>query len=75
MTSLVHIPRLCFFWLLFAQLLLMGMHALELPWWIWPLWGMCYGWRLMIYYGRLGFPGNYLKTLLILVGLVGMAHY
>lgn len=75
MTSLVHIPRLCFFWLLFAQLMLMGMHAPELPWWIWPLWGMCYGWRLMIYYGRLGFPNPYVKTLLVLIGLVGLGHH
>lgn len=75
MTSLVHIPRICFYWLLFAQLMLMGVHAPELPWWIWPLWAMCYGWRLMIYYGRLGFPRNYLKTLLVVIGLVGLGHY
>ena len=43
MTSVVHNPRICFFWLLFAQLVLMVVHVTELPWWIWPLWGMCYG--------------------------------
>lgn len=75
MTSVVHIPRICFFWLLFAQLVLMVVHVTELPWWIWPLWGMCYGWRLMIYYGRLGFPGNAVKILLVVIGLVGLVHY
>lgn len=75
MTSLLHIPRICFFWLLLAQLLLMGVHATELPWWIWPLWGMCYGWRLMIYYGRLGFPRHYVKILLVLIGLVALGHH
>jgi transglutaminase-like putative cysteine protease len=75
MTSLSHIPRLCFFWLLMAQLALVGAHATELPWWIWPLWGICYGWRLMIYYGRLGFPKNYVIALLVVAGLVGLAYY
>ncbi len=75
MTSLTQIPRLCFFWLFFAQLVLMGAHVTELPWWIWLLWGLCYGWRLMIYYGRLGFPGNIFKTLLVVIGVVGLGHY
>ena len=75
MTSRIHIPRICFFWLLLAQLVLMGAHAAELPWWIWPLWGICYGWRLMIYYGRLGFPKNYVIALLVVIGLVGLGYY
>ena len=75
MKSLVHIPRICFFWLFFAQLALMGAHATELPWWIWLVWGLCYGWRLMIYYGRAGFPGNIFKTLLVVIGIVGLGHH
>ncbi|HEY7712668.1 MAG TPA: DUF3488 and transglutaminase-like domain-containing protein [Candidatus Entotheonella sp.] len=76
MTSVSHIPRPCFFWLFAAQLLLMVSHLSELPWWIWIVWSLCYSWRLLIYYGRLGFPSIWFKTLLILVGLLGFSrHY
>ena len=53
----------------------MGAHFADLPWWIWPVWGLCYGWRLMIYYGRLGFPKTYVKTILAIVGLMGLSKY
>lgn len=63
------IPRISLLWLLAALLLLIVPHVVRLPVWVTVLLFSCMGWRLLIYAGRLGFPGKLLKISIVLVAL------
>ena len=63
------IPRISLLWLLAALLLLILPHVVRLPVWVTVLLLGCMGWRLLIYAGRLGFPGKWLKIAIVVVAL------
>lgn len=45
----------------------------SLPWWLLAVSGLCIGWRLLVFLGRISFPGKWLKASLVLLCCAGIA--
>jgi transglutaminase-like putative cysteine protease len=67
------IPRSSLVLLLVAQTLVILPQVPRLSPWILLMWGICVLWRVFIYQGRWGYPGNAVKAGLILLAGVGVA--
>ena len=63
------IPRMSLLWLLAGLLLLILPHVVRLPVWVTVLLLACMSWRLLIFLGRLGFPGKWMKISIVMVAL------
>lgn len=63
------IPRLTIWWLLGALALVVAPHLLRLPIWISALIVGCVVWRILIFYGRMGFPSKWLKFAIVFLAL------
>ena len=70
------IPRSSLALLLVAQALVILPQVPRLSPWILVMWGICVLWRVFIYQGRWGYPGNAVKAgLIVLAGVgVGTSH-
>lgn len=67
------IPRSSLVLLLVAQALVILPQVPRLSPWILVMWGICVLWRVFIYQGRWGYPGNAVKAGLIVLAGVGVA--
>lgn len=67
------IPRSSLALLLVAQALVILPQVPRLSPWILVMWGICVLWRVFIYQGRWGYPGNAVKAGLIVLAGVGVA--
>ncbi len=59
------IPRDAMFWLLGLLLLLIAPHAVWLPLWVLVLTVLCMGWRILIHFGKAGYPPFLVRALLV----------
>lgn len=59
------IPRNSLAWLLVAQGIILVPHISHAPPWIWAIWLVVIFWRLQIFRGAWGFPGQRVKFLLV----------
>jgi len=62
-----NIPRHSLLWLLVAVVAVILPHVVRMPWWLTLICGVCIAGRVLIYQGRMSFPGRKLKALLVLV--------
>lgn len=60
------VPRQALFWLLVAQVLVIGPHLWHVPLWLAGLWLLCAGWRIQVYRMRAAFPGRLVRLGLML---------
>jgi transglutaminase-like putative cysteine protease len=65
-----NIPRHSFLWLLIAVVAVILPHVLRMPFWLTSICALCLAGRVLIYQGRLSFPGRKLKTALVLIMVV-----
>src|SRR5690606_36906606 len=61
--------RLSLWWLLAAFSLVVGPHLWRLPLGVSALIFACVLWRILIFQGRLGFPGSTLRMLIVILSL------
>lgn len=59
------IPRNSLAWLLFSQAVILAPHTTHTPAWIWVIWFLVVGWRWQIFRGAWGYPGRWIKFLLV----------
>lgn len=69
-TEVYNIPRPTFLWLLAAVVGVILPHVLRLPIWLTAICALCVGLRVLIYQGRLSFPGKRIKVAMVLLMLV-----
>ncbi|HHX81677.1 MAG TPA: DUF3488 domain-containing protein, partial [Pseudomonadaceae bacterium] len=69
-TEIYNIPRPSFLWLLAAVVGVILPHVLRLPFWLTAICALCVGLRVLIYQGRLSFPGKRIKVALVLLMLI-----
>ena len=72
MSLLFQVPRYCLLWLLIAQSLIILPHSERLPTWVLFVWLVCVAWRVMIYRGRLFYPGKLIKISLVIMSIAGI---
>lgn len=72
MSLLFQVPRYCLLWLLIAQSLIILPHSERLPSWVLIAWIVCVSWRLMIFRGRLLYPGKLIKIVLVIMSFAGI---
>lgn len=66
------IPRNSLAWMLAAQAAVILPHVARLPAWIILVCVSCGFWRIMVYQGRLSYPGKLIKVIFVICGLVGL---
>ena len=72
MQTALQIPRRSLIWLLAALLFAMGPHLTRQPVWLLAVLGTSIGWRYQVWSGRWPLPAWPIKTLLVLMSLVGV---
>lgn len=72
MSLLFQVPRYCLLWLLIAQSVVVAPHIERLPVWILVTWVFCVVWRVLIYRGRLFYPGKLIKIMLVFISCLGI---
>jgi transglutaminase-like putative cysteine protease len=65
-----NIPRYSFAWLLAAIVAVILPHVLRMPLWLTLTCALCIGWRVLIWQGRMSFPGKKSKTAIVLLMVV-----
>ncbi len=65
-------PRATVLWILIAQCAVFLPHLLEVPIWLSVLYFACIAWRFGVYQGRWTFPGNWIKTFLIVIAFLSV---
>lgn len=68
------IPRNCLAALLVAQVVVLGPHLFRLPIWVSGVGLVCACWRLLLYTGRGFYPSAVLKSLLVVISVVGIVR-
>jgi len=59
-------------WLLMAQVAVILPHVLRLPLWVILICIGCCAWRVMVYQGRWGYPGRWVRGLFVVAGFIGI---
>ena len=67
------IPRTSILWLLVVQSAVMVPHINRLSWWMLVIWLLCAIWRLAMFRGEAAYPSFLLRTIVVLLGSVGIA--
>ncbi|MEZ5491857.1 MAG: DUF3488 and transglutaminase-like domain-containing protein [Gammaproteobacteria bacterium] len=67
------IPRRSLIWVLMSVVMALAPHVLRLPAWISLVAAGCIIWRVLIFLGKLDYPGRLLRVLVVLFILVGSA--
>jgi len=67
------IPRMSILWLLLVQLVVIIPHVQRLSFWMIAIWLLCAFWRLAMFRGTANYPGFFLRTLVVLLGTIGIA--
>lgn len=65
-----NIPRYCFAWLLAAVSLVILPHILRMPLWLTAICALCIAWRVLIWQGRMSFPGKKMKVVIVTLMVV-----
>jgi len=60
-----NIPRYSFAWLLAAVVGVILPHVLRMPLWLTGICALCIGWRVLIWQGRMSFPGKKMKLAIV----------
>ena len=63
------IPRPALLWVLLAVLLVVLPQSLRMPAWITIIALLCIGWRLLIFFGKLNYPGRMIRVLVVIFTL------
>ncbi|MAD43916.1 MAG: transglutaminase [Oceanospirillaceae bacterium] len=67
------IPRQAVWWLLIAQAAVLIIHIGYLPYGIWAVAAVIFGWRALVHYGRAAYPSKLLKTLAV-AGVIAVLY-
>ncbi len=67
------IPRRSLIWVLSAVVMALAPHALRLPMWISVVATACILWRILIFLGKLDYPGKVVRVVVVLFILAGSA--
>ncbi len=67
------IPRTSILWLLVVQTAVMIPHINRLSWWMIAIWLLCAFWRLAMFRGEAAYPSFTLRTIVVLLGSIGIA--
>jgi transglutaminase-like putative cysteine protease len=67
------IPRNALVWILLAQLFLLLPHLTRLPAWIFVLYTVTAGWRIMVYRGQWSFPSRWIRYIFAIGGFTGVS--
>lgn len=64
------IPRAALIWVLLSVLLVILPQSLHMPAWVTVVAVLCIGWRVLIFNGKLNYPGRVVRVLVVLFTLV-----
>lgn len=67
------VPRTSILWLLMVQTAVMIPHINRLSWWMLVIWLLCAIWRLAMFRGEAAYPSFLLRTIVVVLGSVGIA--
>ena len=70
--SVSQIPRISLIWVLLAVAGSLVLHTLHLPLWMWALVAWVFGWRWLVYRGRVAYPGKLMKTAAVVVATLAV---
>jgi len=59
-------------WLLAAQVAVIAPHVGRLPFWVLLVCAACGFWRVLVYNGKAGYPGRWIKSALVVAGTAGV---
>lgn len=69
-TEVYNIPRASFAWLLASVAAVILPHVLRMPLWLTGTCALCIIWRVLIWQGRMSFPGRRIKTAIVALMVV-----
>jgi transglutaminase-like putative cysteine protease len=72
MSTASQIPRSSIVWLLVAQFVAIAPHVERMSAWMIAIWLLCAVWRIAMHRGTAKYPGVVLRTILVLMGFVGI---
>lgn len=64
------IPRAGLVWVLLSVILVMAPHSMRMPLWISVIMALCIFWRILIFLGKLDYPGKAMRLFVVVFALV-----